>query len=68
MNLIMMVVGTVLIVLAVLRVWTLRNEEQDELVDMGMSAHREVRSLQGLAAIVLVIGAAILLVGILLQA
>jgi hypothetical protein len=61
MNLIMMVVGTVLIVLAVLRVWTLRNEEQDELVDMGMSAHREVRSLQGLAAIVLVIGVTILL-------
>jgi hypothetical protein len=64
MNLIMMVVGTVLIVLAVLRVWTLRNEEQDELVDMGMSAHREVRSLQGLAAIVLVIGVTILPAGL----
>jgi hypothetical protein len=64
MNRIMMVVGTVLIVLAVLRVWTLRNEEQDELVDMGMSAHREVRSLQGLAAIVLVIGVTILPAGL----
>jgi type IV secretory pathway TrbD component len=64
MNRIMMVVGTVLIVLAVLRVWTLRNEEQDELVDMGMGAYREVRSLQGLAAIVLVIGVTILPAGL----
>jgi type IV secretory pathway TrbD component len=35
---------------------------------MDMGAYREVWSLQGLAAIILVIGAAILLVGILLQA
>jgi hypothetical protein len=48
--------------------WTLRNQEQDELIDMGMSAHREVWSLQGLAAIVLVIGVTILLAGLWLQA
>jgi aldehyde:ferredoxin oxidoreductase len=47
--------------------WTLRNQEQDELIDMDMGAYREVWSLQGLAAIILVIGVVILLVGILLQ-
>jgi hypothetical protein len=39
-----------------------------ELVDMGMSAYREARPLQGLAAIVLVIGVTILLAGLQLQA
>ena len=62
----MIVVGIVLAFLAVLRVGH-SNQEQDELIDMDMGAYREVWSLQGLAAIVLVIGATILLVGILLQ-